>query len=116
MTSVWFFSFFLQRWEVDALGDANMRALQKGDILQLERKGYFIVDRPLIRPGQPIVLLAIPDGHLKKQPGLAAAAPAAAAAAAAPAAVAPAAAAAAPAPAASAAPASAALQSKPSFK
>ena len=51
-----------QRWEVAALGDANMRTLQKGDVLQLERKGYFIVDEPLARLGRPAVLFAIPDG------------------------------------------------------
>ena len=70
-----------QRWEVEALGDANMRGLQRGDVLQLERKGYFIVDRPLIRPGHPIVLFATPDGHQRKQPALQASAAAAAAAA-----------------------------------
>ena len=33
-------------------GDANMRTLQKGDVLQLERKGYYIVDEPYSRPGR----------------------------------------------------------------
>ena len=56
----------LQRWETPALGDPNMRTLQKGDMLQLERKGYFIVDRPLLKPGQPMVLLNTPDGHVKQ--------------------------------------------------
>ena len=55
----------MQRWETAALGDANMRSLQKGDILQLERKGYFIVDAPLTRANKPIVLFAIPDGRAK---------------------------------------------------
>lgn len=44
-----------------------MRTLQKGDIIQLERKGYFIVDEPLSRPGKPLVLFAIPDGRLVKK-------------------------------------------------
>lgn len=43
-----------------------MRTLQKGDIIQLERKGYFIVDEPLIKPGKPIVLFTIPDGRERK--------------------------------------------------
>ena len=47
------------------MGDANMRTLQKGDVLQLERKGYFIVDSPLTAPGHPIVLFNTPDGHTK---------------------------------------------------
>lgn len=42
-----------------------MRTLQKGDVLQLERKGYFIVDEPLTKPGKPIVLFNIPDGRVK---------------------------------------------------
>jgi glutamyl-tRNA synthetase len=42
-----------------------MRTLQKGDVLQLERKGYFIVDQPLTSPSKPIVLFAIPDGRAK---------------------------------------------------
>ncbi|KAJ4954577.1 hypothetical protein NE237_011360 [Protea cynaroides] len=46
-----------------ALGDSNMRNLKRGDIIQLERKGYFRCDVPLFRPSKPIVLLAIPDGR-----------------------------------------------------
>ncbi|ONH90296.1 hypothetical protein PRUPE_8G045400 [Prunus persica] len=34
-----------------------------GDILQLERKGYFRCDVPYIRSSKPIVLFAIPDGR-----------------------------------------------------
>ncbi|KAL3146233.1 hypothetical protein ABBQ32_002935 [Trebouxia sp. C0010 RCD-2024] len=49
------------RWEVDALGDANLRKLQKGKVIQLERKGYFIIDQPFLK-AQPMVLFAIPDG------------------------------------------------------
>lgn len=48
-----------------AAGDTNMRTLQKGDILQLERKGYFIVDEPLTKPGKPMMLFCIPDGRGK---------------------------------------------------
>lgn len=55
----------MQRWETEALGDANMRTLQKGDIIQLMRRGYFIVDAPAVRPGKPMVLLSIPDGRSK---------------------------------------------------
>jgi len=49
---------------VDALGDANMRKLQKGEVLQLERKGYFIIDQPHLK-GKPMVLFVIPDGRQK---------------------------------------------------
>ncbi|XP_022969395.1 glutamate--tRNA ligase, cytoplasmic [Cucurbita maxima] len=49
--------------ETVALGDSNMRNLKRGDILQLERKGYFRCDVPYVRPSKPIVLFAIPDGR-----------------------------------------------------
>eukprot|EP00262_Sarcandra_glabra_P015551 TRINITY_DN4809_c0_g2_i1.p1 TRINITY_DN4809_c0_g2~~TRINITY_DN4809_c0_g2_i1.p1 ORF type:complete len:496 (+),score=78.37 TRINITY_DN4809_c0_g2_i1:202-1488(+) len=51
------------RRETSALGDSNMRKLKRGEILQLERKGYFRCDVPFIRPSKPIVLFAIPDGR-----------------------------------------------------
>ncbi|GFR43005.1 hypothetical protein Agub_g4005 [Astrephomene gubernaculifera] len=55
------------RFEKLAIGDPNMRTLQKGDILQLERKGYYIVDEPygVKGAGRPIVLFCIPDGRTK---------------------------------------------------
>ncbi|EXC31017.1 putative glutamate--tRNA ligase [Morus notabilis] len=49
--------------ETAAIGDANMRNLKRGEILQLERKGYFRCDVPYLRPSKPIVLFAIPDGR-----------------------------------------------------
>ncbi|XP_057427500.1 glutamate--tRNA ligase, cytoplasmic-like [Lotus japonicus] len=49
--------------ETLAYGDSNMRNLKRGEILQLERKGYFRCDAPFIRPSKPIVLFAIPDGR-----------------------------------------------------
>lgn len=49
--------------ETAAIGDSNMRNLQRGEVLQLERKGYFRCDVPFIRPSKPIVLYAIPDGR-----------------------------------------------------
>ncbi|OAY42471.1 glutamate--tRNA ligase, cytoplasmic [Manihot esculenta] len=49
--------------ETAALGDSNMRNLKRGEILQLERKGYFRCDVPFIRPSKPVVLFAIPDGR-----------------------------------------------------
>mmetsp|Transcript_4806 Transcript_4806/g.12100 ORF Transcript_4806/g.12100 Transcript_4806/m.12100 type:complete len:98 (-) Transcript_4806:274-567(-) len=47
--------------EVTAIGCPNCRNLQKGEIIQLERKGYFIVDRPFLNAKSPIVLNSIPD-------------------------------------------------------
>ena len=51
--------------ETRAHGDANMRTLQKGTVIQLERKGYFIVDEVFVRSDSPMVLFAIPDGRIK---------------------------------------------------
>ncbi|WPT11556.1 Glutamate--tRNA ligase, cytoplasmic [Picochlorum sp. SENEW3] len=53
---------------IQALGDVNMRDLKKGDILQLERKGYYIVDSvPAdISPDNPVILFDIPDGKAKQ--------------------------------------------------
>jgi glutamyl-tRNA synthetase len=47
----------------DGLGDASLRALNKGDMLQLERKGYYIVDRALGTDDKPLLLIRVPDGH-----------------------------------------------------
>ena len=52
-------------WSRPAFGDCNMRALKKGEVLQLERKGYWIVDAPAA-DGKPVVLLSIPDGREAK--------------------------------------------------
>lgn len=45
-----------------AKGDANMSSLRKGDIIQLERRGYYICDQPLSE-SSPINLILIPDGR-----------------------------------------------------
>ncbi|KAF7119773.1 hypothetical protein RHSIM_Rhsim13G0180500 [Rhododendron simsii] len=55
------------RKETAALGDSNMRNLQRGDALQLERKCYFRCDVPFVGPCNPIVLFAIPDGRQQKR-------------------------------------------------
>eukprot|EP00475_Leptophrys_vorax_P030492 TRINITY_DN4572_c1_g2_i1.p1 TRINITY_DN4572_c1_g2~~TRINITY_DN4572_c1_g2_i1.p1 ORF type:complete len:504 (+),score=36.41 TRINITY_DN4572_c1_g2_i1:25-1512(+) len=57
------------KWETAAVGDSNLRNLQRGEIIQLERKGYFICDQPLVRPSKPIVLISIPDGRMRPPPG-----------------------------------------------
>lgn len=49
--------------ETLAIGDANMRNLKTGEVIQLERKGYFRCDVPFVRHSKPIILFAIPDGR-----------------------------------------------------
>jgi glutamyl-tRNA synthetase len=57
------------RSETLALGDSNLRNVKRGEILQLERKGYYICETPLIRSTRPIVLISIPDGRQRPAPG-----------------------------------------------
>jgi glutamyl-tRNA synthetase len=48
-----------------ALADHNVHTLAKGDIIQLERRGYYIVDQAYDASNpatNPIQLIAIPDG------------------------------------------------------
>lgn len=61
------------KFETAAVGDVNMSSLKKGDIIQLERKGYYIVDQAYAGPDKPAILFNIPDGRTKNM-GLAAAA------------------------------------------
>jgi glutamyl-tRNA synthetase len=55
------------KFETPAVGDLNMSRLKKGDIIQLERKGYYIVDVPA-QDGVSVVLFSIPDGRVKAAP------------------------------------------------
>jgi len=56
-------------WFVDlAKGEAALRQLQKGQVIQVERRGYYICDSPYVRAGEPIKLLFVPDG--KKMMGV----------------------------------------------
>jgi glutamyl-tRNA synthetase len=48
-----------------AIGDPVLKTLQKGESIQLERRGYYIVDSAAFPPGKPMVLLKIPDGKSK---------------------------------------------------
>mmetsp|Transcript_490 Transcript_490/g.828 ORF Transcript_490/g.828 Transcript_490/m.828 type:complete len:741 (-) Transcript_490:465-2687(-) len=52
----------ITKYETDALGDTNLRSLQKGETIQLERKGFFICDQVFLRDAKPLVLINIPDG------------------------------------------------------
>ncbi|KAL8612842.1 hypothetical protein ACOMHN_038097 [Nucella lapillus] len=60
--------------EQEMLGDPCLASLKKGDIIQLQRRGYFICDQPYLPAspytGQtsPCVLFSVPDGHQKEMP------------------------------------------------
>ncbi|CBZ52621.1 putative glutamyl-tRNA synthetase [Neospora caninum Liverpool] len=48
-------------FDTPAIGDPLLRQLREGDLLQLERRGYFRVDQA----GDRLVLIKIPDGRSK---------------------------------------------------
>jgi len=57
------------------LGDPNLASLKKGDIIQLQRRGYYICDQPAgpldihsCQNSPPCILINIPDGHQKEMP------------------------------------------------
>lgn len=54
-----------------AVGDANLRSAPRGEVIQLERRGYYIVDSPFdhSKPEKPMQLFNIPDGRSKNMPG-----------------------------------------------
>ncbi|KPJ01475.1 Bifunctional aminoacyl-tRNA synthetase [Papilio xuthus] len=63
------------RWEMLMLGEPELKNVRVGDIIQLQRRGFFRVDvasgpvsfhtgRPV-----PLVLFHVPDGHTKEMPG-----------------------------------------------
>lgn len=53
-----------------ALGDCNMARLDKGDVVQLERRGYYIVDATPATGADRVVLFNIPDGRTKNMPAM----------------------------------------------
>jgi len=54
--------------EVEMVGDPELKNLKKGDIIQVQRRGYFICDveyapfNPSVGRPRPVVLISIPDG------------------------------------------------------
>lgn len=56
------------------LGDPEMKKLKVGDIIQLQRRGFFRVDvayegySDSLNKELPIILFHIPDGHAKENP------------------------------------------------
>jgi len=58
------------RAETDALGDPGLRHLKEGEVIQLERRGFFRCDRPYLGPQKPLMLFMIPDGKTKAMSSL----------------------------------------------
>lgn len=55
-------------FRTEALADGNVTELKENDIVQIERKGYFRVDRAFLH-GKPAVLFNIPTGKATKYAG-----------------------------------------------
>lgn len=62
------------RSEVAMFGDPDLKKCKQGDIIQLQRRGFFKVDQAYAPASEfsgverPIVLFFIPDGHTKEMP------------------------------------------------
>ncbi|XP_047034179.1 bifunctional glutamate/proline--tRNA ligase isoform X2 [Helicoverpa zea] len=73
------------RWEIPMLGEPELLKLKVGDVIQLQRRGFFRVDvaaapvSPHTSTATPLVLFHVPDGHTKEMPGQPKPAPASAA-------------------------------------
>ncbi|XP_060805347.1 bifunctional glutamate/proline--tRNA ligase [Amyelois transitella] len=63
------------RWEIPMIGEPELLKVNVGDIIQLQRLGFFRVDVTPTAPseltsrGSPLVLFHVPDGHTKDMPG-----------------------------------------------
>jgi glutamyl-tRNA synthetase len=53
----------------DVIGDAGLKSLREHDVIQLERRGYYRVDRPYMSDDKPLILFTIPDGKSKAMSG-----------------------------------------------
>nr|XP_054758957.1 bifunctional glutamate/proline--tRNA ligase-like isoform X2 [Lytechinus pictus] len=61
------------REDTSILGDPELTSVKKGDIIQIQRKGFFICDQAYeptrhTSRATPCILINIPDGHTKNQP------------------------------------------------
>jgi glutamyl-tRNA synthetase len=54
----------------EVIGDACLKTLREHDVIQLERRGFYRVDRPYINSSKPLLLFMIPDGKTKAMSGL----------------------------------------------
>ena len=52
------------------LGEAALASAKADDVLQIERRAYFRVDRPLVDERRPLRLVLVPDGKTKKTSAL----------------------------------------------
>lgn len=51
--------------ETKAIGESALRNTKKGQIVQLNRRGFFVCDREYISAEEPLTLIYVPDGNQK---------------------------------------------------
>lgn len=51
------------------IGSETLCILPKSEIIQLERKGYFIIDKPYVSDDEPIEMIRVPEGKKKAMDG-----------------------------------------------
>mmetsp|Transcript_28340 Transcript_28340/g.48205 ORF Transcript_28340/g.48205 Transcript_28340/m.48205 type:complete len:895 (+) Transcript_28340:83-2767(+) len=56
--------------DTEVIGDAGLKTLKEHDIIQLERRGFYRVDRAYVNESKPLKLFMIPDGKKKAMSGL----------------------------------------------
>jgi glutamyl-tRNA synthetase len=54
----------------EVIGDAGLQTLQKNDIIQLERRGYYKVEQPYMSAEKGLQLFMVPDGKSKSMGGI----------------------------------------------
>eukprot|EP00522_Entomoneis_paludosa_P015533 CAMPEP_0172445112 /NCGR_PEP_ID=MMETSP1065-20121228/5055_1 /TAXON_ID=265537 /ORGANISM="Amphiprora paludosa, Strain CCMP125" /LENGTH=900 /DNA_ID=CAMNT_0013195907 /DNA_START=60 /DNA_END=2762 /DNA_ORIENTATION=+ len=54
----------------EVVGDAGLVTLKEHDIIQLERRGFYRVDKPYMGGDKPLMLIMVPDGRSKTMGGL----------------------------------------------
>merc|ERR1719367_1997033 len=58
------------KFEIEMLGDPELKSLKKGDMIQVQRRGYFVCDveyksyNQCVGRARPVVLICIPDGSV----------------------------------------------------
>jgi glutamyl-tRNA synthetase len=54
----------------EVLGDAGLKTLKEHEVIQLERRGFYRVDRPYWNDRKGLILFMVPDGKMKAMSGL----------------------------------------------
>jgi glutamyl-tRNA synthetase len=54
----------------EVIGDPCLKTLKEHEIIQLERRGFYRVDRPYFNERKGLILFMVPDGKAKAMSGL----------------------------------------------